>query len=195
VIRHVEDSGQFLTGYAGLLAESGEAGAFNWDQSDAIVALRGADAQGRSAEYAVAPLMNPAGWIAVNPDILREPTSIASSFSDTANPGESGDGRAALAIATLRNTTTGIGRTETLDDYFSDSVARIGLKGEQAELALRTSERIRKDLTDLRQSISGVNMDEELAQMIKFQHGYQAAARFITTVDRMLDTIINRLGS
>lgn len=195
VLRHVEDSGQFLTAYAGLLGESGEAGAFRWDSPDGFLALRGEDSQGRRAEFAVAPLMNPSGWIAVNDAIRREPTSIASSFSTTGRPGETGDGRAALAIAGLRNTPVGIGRSERLDDYFADTVARVGLKGEQAELALRTSERIRKDLTDLRQSISGVNLDEELAQMIKFQHGYQAAARFITTVDRMLDTIINRLGS
>jgi flagellar hook-associated protein 1 len=195
VLRHLEDSGFFLSGYSGILAESGPAGAFTWDQPDAVLALRGENAQGARAEFAVAPLLNPSGWIAVNPDIVREPTSIASSFSVAGEPGESGDGRAALAIASLRNTAVGIGHSDTLDDYFADSVARIGLKGEQAEIALRTSERIRRDLTDLRQSISGVNLDEELAQMIKFQHGYQAAARFITVVDRMLDTIINRLGA
>lgn len=195
VLRHVEDSGLFLTGYAGLLATSGPEGAFSWDQPDAVLNLRGENALGARAEYAVAPLQSPSGWIAVNEDIRREPASIVSSFAVAGEPGETGDGRAALSIANIRNTTVGIGRTETLDDYFADSVARIGLKGEQAEVALRTSERIRKDLTDLRQSISGVNLDEELAQMIKFQHGYQAAARFITTVDRMLDTIINRLGS
>jgi flagellar hook-associated protein 1 FlgK len=46
-----------------------------------------------------------------------------------------------------------------------------------------------KDLRDTRASISGVNIDEELAEMIKFQHGYSAASRFITTIDEMLDTI------
>ena len=51
-----------------------------------------------------------------------------------------------------------------------------------------------KELEDLRQSISGVSLDEEFAEMIKFQHGYNAAARFVTTIDKMLDTIINRLG-
>jgi len=37
-------------------------------------------------------------------------------------------------------------------------------------------------------------MDEELAEMIKFQHGYNAAARFVTEVDQMIDTIINRMA-
>lgn len=194
VIRHLEDDGQFLTGYTGLLSEAGPDGAFRWDQADAVLALRGEGGDGRSAGYAVAPLQHPSGWMQVNPDITREPASIAGSFSVAGQPGETGDGRAALAIAAIRNTAVGIGREETLDDYFADSVARIGLKGEEAELALDTSERIRKDLTDLRQSISGVNLDEELAEMIKFQHGYQAAARFISNVNQMLDTIINRMG-
>ena len=51
-----------------------------------------------------------------------------------------------------------------------------------------------QNLEQLRQSVSGVSMDEEFAEMIKFQHGYNAAARFINTMDQMLETIINRLG-
>jgi flagellar hook-associated protein 1 FlgK len=46
----------------------------------------------------------------------------------------------------------------------------------------------------MRQSVSGVSIDEELANMLKYQHGYSAAARFITTVNDMFDTLINRMG-
>lgn len=194
VLRHLEDSGQFLTGYAGILADSGPGGAFTWEQPDAILALRGETATRAGADFSVAPLMHPSGWMEVNQDIVREPASIASSFSVAGSPGETGDGRAALEIASLRNSPVGIGQAETLDDYFADTVARIGLKGEESDLALDTSERMLKDLTDMRQAISGVNIDEELAEMIKFQHGYQAAARFISNIDQMLDTIINRMG-
>ncbi|MFO8042558.1 MAG: flagellar hook-associated protein FlgK [Alkalispirochaeta sp.] len=194
VLRHLEDSGQFLTGYAGILSESGPEGALRWDQPDAVLALRGETATRQGADFAVAPLMHPSGWMEVNPAIQREPASIASSFSVAGEPGETGDGRAALEIASIRNSAVGIGRADTLDDYFADTAARIGLKGEESEQALSTSERILKDLSDMRQSISGVNIDEELAEMIKFQHGYQAAARFISNIDQMLDTIINRMG-
>jgi flagellar hook-associated protein 1 FlgK len=51
-----------------------------------------------------------------------------------------------------------------------------------------------KQLAGLRSSISGVNMDEELAQMIKYQHGYGASARFISTMNSMYDILL-RLGS
>ena len=74
-------------------------------------------------------------------------------------------------------------------------MAHVGLSGEQAQQAMETHDAIGKELRDLRQSTSGVNMDEELANMIKFQHGYEAAAKFVTKVDSMLDTIINRMGA
>lgn len=43
-------------------------------------------------------------------------------------------------------------------------------------------------------SISGVSEDEELANMVKFQHAYNASARMMTTIDEMLDVLINRIG-
>ena len=60
--------------------------------------------------------------------------------------------------------------------------------------ALATQNSIMDDLRNARDAISGVNIDEELSDIIKFQHGYNAAAKFISTVNDMLDTIINRLG-
>ena len=68
------------------------------------------------------------------------------------------------------------------------------MKGEQAQLNYESQVAIMSDLRGMRDSISGVNIDEELADIIKFQHGYNAAARFITVVDELLDTVINRLG-
>ena len=50
-----------------------------------------------------------------------------------------------------------------------------------------------ENLINLRKSISGVNIDEELVNLVKFQHGYAAAARFVTEVNKMLDLLINRM--
>ena len=82
----------------------------------------------------------------------------------------------------------------SFDEYFAEVVADIGLKGEIAQRSLETENLIMKELEDMRASISGVNIDEELSLMIKFQHGYSAASRFISEVDKMLDIIINRMG-
>jgi flagellar hook-associated protein 1 FlgK len=120
--------------------------------------------------------------------------SVASGFGENGRAANPGNGDAAAAIAAIRNTPVMVGQLGTFDDYFADATGRIGLLGEQSGRALETENLIMKNLHDLRQSISGVNIDEELSNMIKYQHGYAAAARFITTVNSLLDTLINRMG-
>ena len=190
VVRHVEDSGQFLVGYAGLLKAPGAAGAYDWGHADAAASLRT-----EGVDYAVAPIAHPAGWLEVAPEIKSDIGSIAAGFGANGKSAEANDGSAALAIAGLRTQSVMVGSLRTFDDHFAEAVARVGLAGERAQTASATHDRIGKELRDLRASVSGVNMDEELANMIKFQHGYDAAAKFITRVDSMLDTIINRLGA
>ncbi len=189
VIRHIEDSGQFLVGYAGVLRASGPDGAYDWAKADAVLSLRGG-----GLDFAVAPLSHPAGWLEIAPEIKADTGSIAAGFGQNGAPAGSGDGSAALAIAALRTQSVMVGSLRTFDDHFAEAVARVGLSGERAQNASDTHDRIGKQLRDLRQSLSGVNMDEELANMIKFQHGYAAAAKFVTHIDQMLDTIINRMG-
>ncbi len=187
VIRHVEDSGMFLTGYAGLLNASGEEGAYDYAQADAVNALAG-------AQFGTAPVLNPSAYIQVNDAIHTDIQSVAAALPNLQGVADAGDGRAAVEIAALRNTSVMIGKSRTFDDYFADAVTNVGLKGEQAENMLISQNAIMADLTGLRDSISGVNIDEELADIMKFQHGYNAAARFVTVQDQLLDTLINRLG-
>ena len=193
VIRHVEDSGHFLAGYAGLLNASGPEGAYDWARVDAVTSLRDSAEEG-AVSYARAPVAHPSGWIEVNPAVVKDPHSVASGFGENGRPANPGNGDAAAAIAAIRNSPVMVGRLSTFDDYFADAAGRIGLLGEQSGRALETENRIMKQLHDMRQSISGVNVDEELSNMIRYQHGYNAAARFITTVNSMLDTLINRMG-
>lgn len=187
VIRHVEDSGFFLTGYSGILSASGEEGAYDYARADAVNALSG-------AQFAVSPVLNPAGYIEVNNVIRNDVKSVAAAFKDDSGNVNTGDGRAAVEIASIRNTKVMIGHERTLDDYFAESVTNVGLKGEQAENNFNSQNAIMNDLRSMRDSISGVNIDEELADIIKFQHGYNAAAKFVTVWDSLIDTVINRLG-
>lgn len=187
VIRHVEDSGFFLTGYSGILAASGADGAYDFARADAVDSLAG-------AHFAVSPVLNPAGYIEVNGIIKNDVKSVAAAFRDDSGNVNAGDGRAAVEIASIRNTKVMIGHERTLDDYFADSVTNVGLKGEQAENNLKSHMAIMNDLRTMRDSISGVNIDEELSDIIKFQHGYNAAAKFVTIWDSLIDTVINRLG-
>lgn len=186
VIRHVEDSGMFLTGYTGILNNSGAEGAYDYAQANAVDSL--------SSGYAVAPVLNPAGYIAVNQAIRNDVQSVAAAFPDSRGKVLPGDGRAAVEIASIRNTSVMIGKDRTFDDYFASSVTNVALKAEQAEQNMLSQNAIMGDLRQLREDISGVNIDEELADIIKFQHGYNAAAKFVTVIDSLLDTVINRLG-
>jgi flagellar hook-associated protein 1 FlgK len=187
VLRGLEDSGQFLVGYAGVLRQPGPDGAFTWEAADQVQQFVGGQ-----LDYSVAPLAHPSGWIGVNEALEIDPARIGASQDSVS--GGPGDGSMALAIAELRTQPVMVGATATFDDFFALLVAEIGLKGEQAATALETENVILKDLNDMKAALSGVNVDEELANMIKFQHAYNAAARFITAVDGMIDVIINRMG-
>ncbi|MDR2142779.1 MAG: flagellar hook-associated protein FlgK [Treponema sp.] len=189
VIRHVEDSGFFLEGYAGLLNARGAEGAYDWDGADAVTALRG-DAE----SYAVAPIAHPSGWIEVNPALFRDVGSVASGFGLNGRAANPGNGEAAMAVSNIRYSKVMIGQHKTFDEYFADAVGHIGELGKQSGEQQVTNSGKMKTLLERRQSVAGVNMDEELAALIKYQHGYNAAARFITVVNSMLDTIINRMG-
>lgn len=188
VIRHVEDSGFFLSGYAGILSANGEQGAYDFAQADAVNVLT------QGAQFAVSPVFNPSAYIEVNPAIKNDVMSVAAGYMDAAGKVPTGDGRAAVEIAYIRNSSVMVGSMKTFDDYFADTVTNVGLKGEQAETNLLSQNAIMDDLRNLRDSISGVNIDEELSEIMKFQHGYNAAAKFITVWDSLLDTVINRLG-
>lgn len=187
VIRYIEDSGMFLTGYSGILQNSGEEGAYNFAQANAVDSLS-------TEQFSVAPLANPSAYIEINSQIKNDIQSVAASFANSQGFASSSDGRAAVEMAAIRNTKIMIGSERTFDDYFAETVTNVGLKGEQAENQFASHTKIMGDLRDLRDSISGVNIDEELADIIKFQHGYNVAAKFVSVQDELLDTLINRLG-
>jgi flagellar hook-associated protein 1 FlgK len=188
VIRHVEDSGYFLANYSGVLAGTGAAGAYDFAQADAVNALAA------GAEFGVAPVYNPSAYITINSAIQNDVQCVAAGYLSPSGDVFAGDGRAAVEIAAIRNTSVMVGSMRTFDDFFADSVTNVGLKGEQAEANHLSQAAIMDDLRNMRESISGVNIDEELAEIMKFQHGYNAAAKFITVWDSLIDTIINKLG-
>ena len=188
VIRHVEDSGYFLAGYSGILNGTGPENAYDFANVDAVNSLVA------GSQFAVAPVVNPSAYIQVNEAIKNDVMSVAAGYIDASGNSPTGDGRAAVEIAAIRNTAVMVGGTKTFDDYFADSVTNVGLKGEQAQTNLLSQNAIMDDLHNLRDSISGVNIDEELAEIMKFQHGYNAAAKFISVWDSLIDVVINRLG-
>lgn len=189
VIRHVEDTGSFLTGYAGLLNASGADGAYQSNQINATTALR----LDQGVNYAISPLRHPSAWLAVNENIKGDLNNIAAAKVNLSGEAAVGDNLLAIGIADLRHEKVMIDRLTSMDDFFADSASIIGSKGMESGNSLSAFTSIQANLQDVKESISGVNINEEFADMIKFQHGFAANAKFISTMDSMLDTIINRL--
>lgn len=80
------------------------------------------------------------------------------------------------------------------DDFYRSTVALLGVTSQEAERMLDNQTLLTEQLINKREGISGVSLDEEMANMIKFQHAYAASARVINAMDEMLELIVNRLG-
>ena len=191
-INHLEDSGDFLVKYAGILKNSGSQGAFD-------VGAPGM-AQRIGGDYMVTQMLHPSSWLTLDDGVKNEVESIAASTGvDTDGDGVpdvmngAGNGDNALKIAGVRFERIMVGKSLTLNDFYQRMITEIGLKGEIAKRESENRGIIVDNLVNMRKSISGVNMDEELVNMVKFQHGYAAAARFVSEMNKMLDIIINRM--
>jgi flagellar hook-associated protein 1 FlgK len=101
-------------------------------------------------------------------------------------PAAAGANDIALAMSALRG--------GTADTAYANLVARIGGDARAANQQQQTTQALVDAADDRRQSASGVSMDEEMTNMVRFQRGYQASARVMSTMDEMLDTLINRTG-
>ena len=125
--------------------------------------------------------------ILVNRDIAENPNKIAASSEKDAV----GNGENALALARLRNKPPENGEM-TIGETFNSIISRLGVTTQKAIKMVETEDVLAGHLVNLRESVAGVNLDEEMANMIRFQHAYNAAARMMTAVDESLD-VINRL--
>jgi flagellar hook-associated protein 1 FlgK len=195
VIQHIEDNGLFLTGYAGLLNASGQAGAFDWQAINQVNQLTGA------SQWAIAPLVHPSAYMKIEDKIAVDNSYIAcSSGVDMNGDGVKdrfngvGDSSNALRIASIKQERVMVGMSQTFTQYFESLISEVGAKGSHAEKGFKGSEVIVNNLENIRKSISGVNIDEEFANMIKFQQGYNATARIMTVMDDMINTLITKLG-
>src|SRR3954451_13859912 len=104
----------------------------------------------------------------------------------TSTSGAVGANDIALAITGLRGGTP--------DKLYTSFVTRIGGDLKNATRGAANANVLLNSIQDRRQSTSGVSMDEEMTNLVRFQRGYQASARTMSTMDQMLDTLINRTG-
>jgi len=126
---------------------------------------------------------------------------LNSNLSDLANiasskTGESGDNSNALQIANLRNAvlvadSTGV---VSLDDYYQDIILHMGNNGTDAMNITDSQNKLVQSADAQRTAITGVSMDEEMTNMMKFKFAYDASSRVLNIIDSMIETVVNRLG-
>ena len=102
-----------------------------------------------------------------------------------------GDGANALLLAELRTGNTMAKATASYNDFLVATLGDLGVKAGSAKRTVAGMEAQIEQLEVRRQEIQGVSIDEELINMIKYQRGFQAAARVISTMDEILQTIIS----
>ena len=81
----------------------------------------------------------------------------------------------------------------TLDNYFKDTVDRLGIQEQEAKRMVANQHTLLAGITQAKDSVSGVSLDEEIANLVQFQHSYQANAKIISVVDQLLDVVVNGL--
>lgn len=107
---------------------------------------------------------------------------IVSKFGD--NDQDTGNTRVQIALLTARINDL----TEHLRANKKDHHSR------RAEQTIAVQQRLTDSILDARDSVSGVSMDEEMANLIRFQTAYGGAARAVTAMDEMLETLVSRTG-
>lgn len=129
--------------------------------------------------FTVNPASTPAASIGVNPAVTATTLRAGST-------GTSGANDIALAIAGLSG--------GQADQTYAAFVSQVGSDVQSTQNTQQTAQSLLSAISNQRESVSGVSLDEEMTNLIGFQRGYQASARMMTTIDSMLDTLINHTG-
>lgn len=134
-----------------------------------------------------------AARLGVETVVSSDPSKLAAS---TTIGGVPGDGSNALAIAGLKQMATmkGVPPTQTVDEFYQSMIAQVGLDTQQAINQTKSYELQVQTLENRKQEVSGVNIDEELIKMVKFQQVYNAASRLFVVLDEMMQTLIGAVG-
>jgi flagellar hook-associated protein 1 len=198
MIRHLEDSGELLVGLTGILTGSGASGSFDYRKVGEINKF-----QANAQDISLTPMYNPSSFFRMSEEVRFNPANIAAArgkdvggTGDYNSPNGHKDGSNALLIAAaLREKPIMFEYSKTTDDFYNSLISKLGTEAREAKQEYTSQNELMVELENMRQSVMGVNLDEEMANMVQFQQSYNAAARMISTMNDMLDTIINRLGA
>lgn len=117
--------------------------------------------------------------------IMENPNNIA-----TGKNLVPGDNQVALEIVKLQTTPTMNDETMTFDEYYNGILADVGLRIQRNQIEKEHQDNLLGQFKEIRDSVSSVNMDEEVANLVQHQKAYEASAKFVSTVDQMMETVI-----
>jgi len=118
---------------------------------------------------------------------IQDGDRIAAAQDPDAVPG---DNRNALAIAALRDATVVDGGKTTFGGFYQSLVGRVGAEVQDAARKAEAGEAVYESMIDYKNSVSGVSLEEEEIRLLAYQHAYQAAAKFMTVVEDLMDTLL-----
>lgn len=152
--------------------------------------------------YDPTTLATPQSWLsqlAVNTALYAPGGEKLIAMRDSADPKATANGQNATKLAAIlqvgsTSTTPNAINNDSLSNYYGTIISALGVQSQQAKNMAKSQQIIVNSTTKTRQSISGVSLDEEMANMIKFQQAYGACAKVMTTLNSMLDTLINGTG-
>ena len=125
--------------------------------------------------------------IAVNAAVVASPALVAAA----AVVGATGDNSNAHNIAALQFGLNLVGGTQTYDAFYTGMVTKLGVGARDTAALAENQQQVMTRIEQLRQSVSGVNLDEEMVALVQYQRAYEAAAQIIGKIDEMLDRLIN----
>jgi len=131
-------------------------------------------------------LNNGAKDIQINAELLEDEMKIAAGVDLVP-----GDNNIALKIAELQLATTMNDETITFNEFYNKQITDVGLKVQDAKKGLSSHNQMLDQYVAIRDSISGVNLDEEMTNMVKYQRAYESSAKFLSTINEMTQTVIN----
>jgi len=108
-------------------------------------------------------------------------------------PNSPGDNRIAIAISKLQHEKILGEGTTTFEESYQKSVGKIGLSTAKSKIDYEQSGGILAQAKSIKERVSGVSIDEETANMVKYQHAYDASARMIKTADEMFDSVLGMM--
>lgn len=130
-----------------------------------------------------------AGSIGVNSTLVNDPSTF-----QTGTTGDTGDNTVVLAMANLADKTITDANTgfnnQTLSQYYSQAVGTLGSSLQSVNEQLANSTSVAQMLATQRDSASGVDTDTEMTNLLQFQKAYEASAELVSTVNKMLETVV-----